>query len=80
MNDLKTKQIVRFGEIQDLIKSYYPDADLDLLRHAYIFSAQVHQGQTRRSGEPYLVHPVAVAGILATMRLDEASVATGLLH
>jgi len=80
MNNIKTKQIVRFGEIQDLIKSYYPDADLDLLRHAYIFSAQVHQGQTRRSGEPYLVHPVAVAGILATMKLDEASVATGFLH
>ncbi len=80
MSDLKTKPIVRFGEIQDLIKSYYPDADLDLLRHAYIFSAQVHQGQTRMSGEPYLVHPVAVAGILASMKLDEASVATGLLH
>lgn len=80
MSNWKTKQIVRFGEIQDLIKSYYPDADLDLIRHAYIFSAQVHQGQTRRSGEPYLVHPVAVAGILATMKLDEASVATGFLH
>jgi GTP diphosphokinase / guanosine-3',5'-bis(diphosphate) 3'-diphosphatase len=80
MTDFKNKHIVRFGEIQDLVKSYYPDADLDLLRHAYIFSAQVHQGQTRRSGEPYLVHPVAVAGILAAMKLDEASVATGLLH
>jgi GTP pyrophosphokinase len=78
--NLKGKSIVRFGEIQDLVKSYYPDADLDLLRHAYIYSAQVHQGQSRRSGEPYLVHPVAVAGILAQMRLDEASVATGLLH
>lgn len=76
----KGKSIVRFGEIQDLVKLYYPDADLDLLRHAYIYSAQVHQGQMRRSGEPYLIHPVAVAGILAQMRLDEASVATGLLH
>jgi len=80
MTDFRNKHVVRFGEIQDLVKSYYPDADLDLLRHAYIFSAQVHQGQTRRSGEPYLVHPVAVAGILAAMKLDEASVATGLLH
>ncbi|MCX5862711.1 MAG: bifunctional (p)ppGpp synthetase/guanosine-3',5'-bis(diphosphate) 3'-pyrophosphohydrolase [Deltaproteobacteria bacterium] len=77
---LKGKSVVRFGEILDLVKSYYSDADLDLLRHAYIYSAQVHQGQTRRSGEPYLVHPVAVAGILAQMRLDESSVATGLLH
>lgn len=80
MTDFRNKDIVRFGEIQDLVKSYYPDADLDLLRHAYIFTAQVHQGQIRRSGEPYLVHPVAVAGILAAMKLDEASVATGLLH
>ncbi len=62
------------------MKSYYPDADLDLIRAAYVFSAQVHQGQVRRSGEPYLVHPVAVAGILAQMKLDEPSVVTGLLH
>jgi GTP pyrophosphokinase len=72
--------IVRFGEIQDCVKAYYPDADLDLIRAAYVYSAQVHLGQTRRSGEPYLVHPVAVARILAQMKLDEASVATGLLH
>jgi len=72
--------IVRFGEIQDIVKAYYPDADLDLIRAAYVYSAQVHLGQTRRSGEPYLVHPVAVARILAQMKLDEASVATGLLH
>jgi len=74
------KKIIRFGEIQELVKSYYPDADLDLIRHAYVYSAQVHQGQLRKSGEPYMVHPVAVAGILAQMKLDEASVATGLLH
>ncbi len=71
---------MRFGEIQDMVKAYYPDADLDLIRGAYVYSAQVHQGQTRMSGEPYLSHPVAVAGILAQMKLDEASVATGLLH
>ncbi len=79
MNQTGTS-IVRFGEIQDMVKAYYPDADLDLIRAAYVYSAQVHLGQTRRSGEPYLVHPVAVAMILAQMRLDEASVATGLLH
>jgi GTP diphosphokinase / guanosine-3',5'-bis(diphosphate) 3'-diphosphatase len=75
-----SEAIPRFSEIQDLVKSHYPDADLELIRHAYIFSAQVHRGQTRRTGEPYLVHPVAVARILASMRLGEASVATGLLH
>ncbi len=72
--------IVRFNELQDMIKAYYPDADLDLIRAAYIYSAQVHRGQTRRSGEPYLVHPVAVALLLTQMKLDEASIATGLLH
>lgn len=72
--------IVRFGEIMDMVKSYYPDADLDLIRAAYVYSARVHQGQTRMSGEPYLTHPVAVAAILAQMKLDEASVTTGLLH
>ncbi len=75
-----SKKIVRFNEIQERVKSYYPDADLDLIRAAYIYSAQVHLGQTRRSGEPYLIHPVAVAHILAHMKLDEASVATGFLH
>lgn len=75
-----TGRLVRFNEIQDMVKSYYPDADLDLIRAAYVYSAQVHLGQTRCSGEPYLVHPVAVASILAEMKLDEASVATGLLH
>jgi GTP pyrophosphokinase len=53
---------------------------LDLLRRAYFFSALHHKGQTRASGEPYLVHPLEVANILADMRLDEVSVATGLLH
>lgn len=73
-------RIVRFGEILDMVKSYYQDADLDLIRAAYVYSARVHDGQTRMSGEPYLTHPVGVAAILAQMKLDEASVATGLLH
>jgi GTP pyrophosphokinase len=72
--------IPRFSEIEDLVQTYYPDADLDVIRAAYVYSARVHGGQTRRSGEPYLVHPVAVASILARMRMDEATVATGLLH
>lgn len=74
------KPIVRVGDILDKVRSYYPDANLELIRAAYVFSAQVHLGQTRRSGEPYLVHPVAVALVLAGMKLDEATVCTGLLH
>ncbi|HQX55841.1 MAG TPA: bifunctional (p)ppGpp synthetase/guanosine-3',5'-bis(diphosphate) 3'-pyrophosphohydrolase [Pyrinomonadaceae bacterium] len=69
--------------IEDVIKKVTdnrPLADVDLIRRAYLFSALHHRGQTRASGEPYLVHPLEVAEILADMRLDEVSVSTGLLH
>src|SRR5215510_5515769 len=59
---------------------YNPQSDLGLLQRAYVFAAKVHEGQQRLSGEPYLVHPVEVAGILAEMRLDLAAVVAGLLH
>lgn len=64
----------------DLIAGYHPGADLDLVQRAYIFSAQAHQGQLRLSGEPYLAHPLEVAGLLADMKLDVATVTSGLLH
>jgi guanosine-3',5'-bis(diphosphate) 3'-pyrophosphohydrolase len=70
----------RFEDILELVASYDPDADEDLLRRAYVFSAMAHKGQVRISGEPYLVHPLEVARILAEMRLDEVAIATGLLH
>ncbi|MEJ2101136.1 MAG: bifunctional (p)ppGpp synthetase/guanosine-3',5'-bis(diphosphate) 3'-pyrophosphohydrolase, partial [Desulfobacterales bacterium] len=59
---------------------YVPEADLDIVRRAYIYSARVHEGQVRLSGEPYLSHPLEVAGILADMKLDPESIAAGLLH
>ncbi|MFQ5700878.1 MAG: HD domain-containing protein, partial [Acidobacteriota bacterium] len=71
---------VRFEDITDRIESYHPDADLDLVRRAYIFSAMEHRGQVRVSGEPYLTHPLEVAYILADLKLDVTSVAVGLLH
>src|SRR5690606_24598024 len=72
--------MLRFNDIADKVLEYQPDADLALLQRAYVFGAKVHEGQQRLSGEPYLVHPLEVAGILADMRLDEATVAAGLLH
>src|ERR671920_1511846 len=72
--------MIRIEEIVEKVGRNHPQADLDLLRRAYIFSARWHRGQKRASGEPYLVHPLEVANILADMRLDEVSVATGLLH
>jgi GTP pyrophosphokinase len=72
--------MLRFNDILERLTSYNPNADTDLLRKAYVFSAKVHLGQVRLSGEPYLNHPLEVAGILTQLRLDVASVATGLLH
>ena len=72
--------MVRFEDIVEEILHYNREADIDLLRRAYIFSGKEHRGQVRLSGEPYLSHPLAVAKILAEMRLDVTSVAVGLLH
>jgi GTP pyrophosphokinase len=72
--------MLRINDIVDRVLSYSPNADVDLIRKAYVFSAKVHIGQVRLSGEPYLIHPLEVAGLLTQLKLDAASVATGLLH
>ena len=71
---------VRIENILTRVERYRPDMDEDLLRHAYVFAANRHQGQVRRSGEAYLVHPLTVAWLLAEMELDEVAIAAGLLH
>jgi GTP pyrophosphokinase len=72
--------LIRINDIVDKVTEYVPDTDLDILERAYIYSARVHEGQVRLSGEPYLSHPLEVAGILADMKLDPESVAAGILH
>lgn len=72
--------MIRIEDIIDKVEANRPNPDLELIRRAYLFSALHHKGQKRASGEPYLVHPLEVADILADMRLDEVSVSTGLLH
>jgi len=72
--------MIRFEHILEKVETYKPDFDEELLQKAYIFSAREHRGQVRSSGEPYLIHPINVAYILAEMRLDETSIAVGLLH
>ena len=62
------------------MQSYNPDADVDLVCRAYAFSAKAHEGQTRRSGEPYLRHPLAVAGVLTALRSDVTTIVAALLH
>ena len=72
--------MIRFEDLLEKVRSSNPDADTELLRRAYVFSAAEHKGQVRRSGEPYLVHPLEVADLLADMRLDVVAIAAGLLH
>jgi GTP pyrophosphokinase len=71
---------VRIEDIEEDVQKYHPDADLNLLRRGYVFAAKVHQGQERRSGEPYLTHPLEVARILTQLKMDESTLAAGLLH
>src|SRR5512132_1768239 len=72
--------MIRFEDILDRVETYNPQSNQDLLRRAYVFSALEHKGQVRRSGEPYLIHPLNVAAILAEMKADDVSIVVGLLH
>src|ERR1700675_1357094 len=72
--------MIRFETLLEKVRSYSPEADLELLRRAYFFFAPKKRGQVRHPGEPYLVHPLEVADLLADMKLDVVAVAAGLLH
>jgi len=72
--------MIRLNDIVDQVLAYHPEADVSLIEKAYVYSAKAHAGQVRLSGEPYLMHPLEVAGILAKMKLDVFSIASSLLH
>jgi len=72
--------VTRFRELTKAVESYRPNDNLDIIRKAYDYSLKHHQGQSRASGEPYLVHPLEVACVLAEMKLDPIAIAGGLLH
>lgn len=72
--------MIRFDDIVEKIQGKYSEKDIRLLQKAYIFAARAHKGQTRRSGEPYLSHPLEVTNILAEMNLDLTTLVAGLLH
>ena len=67
-------------ELIALVRTYNPNSNQALLRDAYAFGAEMHEGQMRHSGEPYFTHPVAVATILAEQQMDDATLVTALLH
>ena len=72
--------MIGFDDLLVTVKSYSPEADTDLLKRAYEFSSLAHTGQTRRSGEQYITHPLEVAGLVADMHLDDTAIAASLLH
>ena len=67
-------------ELLTRVRSYQPSADLELIKRAYTFAENAHQGQLRKSGDPYLIHPLTVAEIIADLRLDVGCICAGLLH
>ncbi|MEE9143750.1 MAG: bifunctional (p)ppGpp synthetase/guanosine-3',5'-bis(diphosphate) 3'-pyrophosphohydrolase [Candidatus Binatia bacterium] len=71
---------LRVSDLVTKVQSYHPMADVEMVRRAYDFTAKVHRGQKRLSGEPYLIHPMAVAGIITDLKLDVPSIVGGLLH
>ncbi|MEN6487567.1 MAG: HD domain-containing protein, partial [Smithella sp.] len=72
--------MLRITDILDKAQAYLTAEELEMIEKAYIYSAKAHQGQVRLSGEPYLTHPMEVAGILVDMKLDAATIISGLLH
>ena len=74
--------MIRLNDIIDNVDRYLhlSEKDVDMIKKAYVYSAKVHSGQKRSSGEPYLSHPLEVSGIIAKMKLDVSSIITGLLH
>ncbi|MGB4068820.1 MAG: bifunctional (p)ppGpp synthetase/guanosine-3',5'-bis(diphosphate) 3'-pyrophosphohydrolase [Nitrospira sp.] len=72
--------VTDIDQLLDRLQAYQPDADLGMVRKAYAFSVKAHEGQTRHSGEPYVKHPVAVAGVLTSLKTDVTAIVAGLLH
>lgn len=79
-NGLSHKPVKTVDDLLNRIRSYWPNADIKFIEKAYYFSEKAHEGQIRRSGEPYISHPLSVAAILADLHLDLDTIATGLLH
>jgi GTP pyrophosphokinase len=72
--------MVPLTEILDKVRTYHQHADTELINRAYVYAARMHQGQMRRSGDPYFIHPVSVADIITQLHLDTASICAALLH
>ena len=80
IHTVPSETVIRLNDIIEKVNIYDRSADPDVIRRAYVFSAKVHQGQVRLSGEPYLTHPLHVAWLLTEFNMDAYTIATGLLH
>ncbi|MFT9213179.1 HD domain-containing protein, partial [Liquorilactobacillus ghanensis] len=67
-------------DVFKMVRHYMNDEHVELVKKAYSFAAYVHHDQRRQSGEPYIIHPIQVAGILADLKMDPATVCAGFLH
>ena len=72
--------LTKFRDLMKRMQENRPQDDLTIVKKAYDYSLKHHEGQSRASGEPYLVHPLEVALVLAEMKMDPVAVAAGLLH
>ncbi|HHT09376.1 MAG TPA: bifunctional (p)ppGpp synthetase/guanosine-3',5'-bis(diphosphate) 3'-pyrophosphohydrolase, partial [Candidatus Atribacteria bacterium] len=79
VNSIFSKTIT-LESLQEKIDSYNPYSDRELIKKAYDFSVDAHSGQSRLSGEPYIIHPLSVAHIVADLRMDDSTIAAALLH
>ncbi len=72
--------MMQLSNLVSTVEKYFPNVDLKMIEKAFLFSQKAHDGQKRKSGDPYFTHPLSVANILAELRLDTASICAGLLH
>ncbi|MBQ2575994.1 MAG: bifunctional (p)ppGpp synthetase/guanosine-3',5'-bis(diphosphate) 3'-pyrophosphohydrolase, partial [Lachnospiraceae bacterium] len=72
--------VVLYDELIDRVRRYHPNADITMIEKAYQIADEAHKQQKRKSGEPYIIHPLCVAMILADLEMDKETIAAGLLH
>ena len=77
-NDLKPQEL--YDRLIKSVRKYHPSDNIEIIEKAYRVAEEAHNGQLRKSGEPYIIHPIWVAIILADLRLDKESIVAGLLH
>ena len=79
MHDFTSPEVL-YEELIKSVRKYHPSADISMIEKAYKVASEAHKDQKRKSGEPYIIHPLCVAIILADLELDKETIVAGLLH